>query len=93
MNNFNCVPDYNLIIDEEIYDTLNDYNASRSLINCSFSILHVYIRSISKNVNSLEVYINILHKKSDVIVCSEAWLICCTGFVNIDGYQYYENNS
>ena len=93
MNNINNNNEYNFIVDEDIYDSINEYNISKSSLNCSFSILHFNIRSISKNIHSLEMYINLLNKKPEVIVCSEAWLRCCTGFINIDGYKYYDNNS
>ena len=89
--NFN--DDFNLITEEEIYDSISEYNKSESSLNCSFSILHVNIRSINKNINSLELYLNLLNNKPDVIVCSEAWLRSCNGFVNIDQYNYYSNDS
>ena len=60
MNSKNYDDDYNLIVDEEIYETQTQYNKSKFSLNSSFSIFHSNIRSINKNINSLEMYVQLL---------------------------------
>ena len=51
------------------------------------------IRSIGGNFLHLCTFINSLIITPDIIVCSEAWLMNCNGFIDMQGYSYHSNNS
>ena len=56
-------------------------------------LFHCNVRSINKNLSSLELYIDQLILKPDVIICSEAWLQVAYGMIKLNGYKHYNNES
>ena len=84
--------DFNLN-DELIFDNIQEINENITFSKSEFFALHVNIRSIKKNINQLEMMINMLKCKPDVIVCSECWLIDDIKFIDLSGYTCLNNNS
>lgn len=84
--------DYNLC-DELAFNNVNEINENIIFNNSELMILHVNIRSISKNIANLEALVNTFHNKPDIIICSEAWLKENNNFISIPGYVHFDNNS
>ena len=86
--------DYNdsVLCEENICSDINHFNATLKDKN-GILIFHTNIRSIQNNIQNLQATIESMDKKPDVIICSEAWLSCCIGFVDLPGYKFYTNNS
>ena len=74
--------------DYYIEDTFNDRFESLSINHCCLSILHLNIRSIPRNLSSLQTYLNNLDIQFSVVGISETWLkpynVDCYG---MDGYR------
>ena len=74
--------------DYYIEDTFNDRCETLPINRCSLSILHLNIRSIPRNLSSLQTYLNNLDIQFSVIGISETWLkpynVDCYG---MDGYK------
>ena len=85
MNIFNI--NFNFNINEEIFESIEECNFSNFTKPGELSILHINIRSKSCNIKLLEAFVFRLKNKPDAIICSEAWLPVCHGFVNIQGYD------
>ena len=87
----------NIISIDEIINTEEEFKdtteLNNKLGNKSFVILHVNVRSMSENINKLEVFINLLNNKPAVIVCSETWTIHHIEFFHLSGYKIFYNNS
>lgn len=54
--------------------------------------MYVNIRSIKKNIDKLILTLDLMKKKPEVIVCTEAWLQQKINFIDIPGYDQYNNN-
>ena len=75
---------------------INDYN----LINkkfagfnkCGFGVLHVNIRSVSKNLDELKIYLSQFCFEFDCIILTETWVMDDLDFFCIDGYNHIYNN-
>ena len=65
--------DYNLC-DEMAFNNVEEFNCNENFGDSELLILHVNIRSVSKNLIDLEALINTFLKKPDVLICSEAFL-------------------
>lgn len=75
-------------VDTRVIDSINDCN---NYINTdrnvnSLSLLHINIRSISRNFNQLEILLSQI-KNLDVIVLSETRILSQPGFFHLDGYS------
>lgn len=72
---------------------IQEYNdIQNSLIN-NFEVMHLNIRSMSKNFDELCVFLSQFCKKFDVIVLSETFQIYDKNVFCIDGYQMIYNES
>ena len=76
---FNC----NYYTEQEFNNVLNKINISKCI-----SIIHINARSLIKNYDNIENYLNILsHTFSIIIIISESWLKeCHIGNYNIQNY-------
>lgn len=72
--------DENVTSIEKQYDCLNKLN--QVFVSSNLLILHVNVRSLNANYQNLEILVNSLDIKPDVIVCTETW--------NLDYYRYYQ---
>ena len=54
-----------------------------------FLILHMNIRSLNKNFDSLNLIIKSMQKLPDVVICTETNKIHKINFFNIDNYVMY----
>ena len=68
---------------------INKYIANKN----EFLIMHVNIRSINGNFLHLSTLLDSLIIKPDILVCTEAWLMSCYEFINLQNYSYYTNES
>ena len=59
---------------------------------CSFSLLHLNIRSLECNLHNLTNLLNNLNIKFSVIGISETWLKNCTHSVDIEGYNFFHKH-
>lgn len=59
----------------------------------NFKVLHSNIRSIKKNLNEFECYLNQFSYKPDCIILTETWQIQDLTLHNIEGYNVIYNNS
>ena len=73
------------------YHLENSFNQNITKLNISsksFSIIHTNIRSISKNLNNFDTYLNSLNHEFSVIGLSETWLKPDTvDIFGLDGYN------
>lgn len=67
---------------------------SKFIINCndSLKILHVNIRSINCNFDSLLVLLKRINVKIDIIILSECWLSVCPVTPTLHGYASFRSN-
>lgn len=79
------------ILIEENYNDLDALN--NCLNNTHLLILHLNVRSLNSNFESLEIFIDNLSVKPDVIVCTETWLLPCFAFFNLKDYCVHYNHS
>lgn len=49
-------------------------------------ILHLNIRSISKNYKELDVLLETFDKKPDLVICTETWEFVNTGFFSLKNF-------
>lgn len=70
----------NIISIEKHYNCLSKLN--QAFVSNNVIILHVNVRSLNANHQNLEILINSLHTKPDVIVCTETW--------KLEYYKYYK---
>ena len=85
----------NLIITETNAEevALSDIIDLKNLIKLNdFLILHVNIRGLRTNLNFLEIFIENLIKKPDIIVCSETGRLPCYKYYNLNNYVSYYNH-
>ena len=88
---------YNLS-EEVIFNSVCEINENNEFTKSDILILHVNIRSISKNVSTkislnLDSLICKLQNKPDVIICSEAWLKYRMDSINLPDYVHFNNKS
>ena len=88
---------YNLS-EEVIFNSACEINENNEFTKSDILILHVNIRSISKNVSTkislnLDSLICKLQNKPDVIICSEAWLKYRMDSINLPDYVHFNNKS
>ena len=75
---FNC----NYYTEQEFNNVLNKINISKCI-----SIIHINARSLIKNYDNIENYLNMLSHRFSVIIISESWLKeCHIGNYNIQNY-------
>ena len=70
------------------FNELEEVNKNEEILKSALLILHINIRSIKKNISKIEIIINRLVHKPDIVICSEAWLKEKNQFVDIPGYLY-----
>jgi len=80
----------------EIADNFSDFNKlvanySQNILGCN--ILNTNIRSVLKNVDELEVFIEALDFKLQIIILTETWGLEIANEIYIPGYKTYYNNS
>lgn len=61
-------------------------------ININFTILHQNIRSISKNLNELKIFLSQCNKNIDCVVLSETWKVDNIDIYKMQGYDIIYNN-
>ena len=72
-------PDLNFFNDHSeavssLYYTIDEFScASNSLLKNSFSILQINIRSMNKNFEKLQEYLNVVKGKFSIIAFTETW--------------------
>ena len=71
--------------DETIFNKVVEFNENANFINSDLLVLHVNIRSVRKNIDNLDAFINTFSNKPDVIVCSECWLKDDINFITLNG--------
>ncbi|XP_074102043.1 uncharacterized protein LOC141529430 [Cotesia typhae] len=76
---------------EENFSELSSLNNSLCLED--FMILHLNVRGLNTNFETLELFIEELRIKPDIIVCSETWSLPCYTFFMIKDYDCYYNHS
>lgn len=76
---------------ENSYSDLDSLNSSLNIEN--LLILHLNVRSINSNFEKLEIFIENLTIKPDVIVCTETWALMCYSFFSLNNYDIYYNHS
>ena len=76
---------------EEIFTDL--YNLINTLPNNNFFMVHLNVRSLNTNFNKLELFIEHLVIKPDIIVCTETWLLSCYTFFEMNDYNIFYNSS
>lgn len=87
MQDFNQYENTNRI--EEQLDNLRDLN--QILPPNNLLILHLNVRGLNTNHNNLELLIESMDIKPDVIVCTETWKLEYHKLYNIDNYEIYYN--
>ena len=78
---------------ETIPETIENYNYVTKQNSNFIEVMMINIRSVNKNFNSLLVFLKTLERKPDVIVCSETWKLLCPNYFNVEGYNFYYNQS
>ena len=72
--------------------TFNDLLAtSVTQINNHFTIFHLNIRSLSRNLDNLQNLLSTVQQRFSVVGISETWLHQDQQNVNIDGYNFVHN--
>ena len=72
------------------YD-LDSFNNITFNENHNLKMLHLNIRSYSRNFDELQVYLNNLDVKFPIIFLSETWLASESEFINYQGYTAYHS--
>ena len=88
--------DYNQnLVQNRIAATTNDLNdiLKNSAENNTLCIVHLNIRSINKNFEELEAFLQNISLAPDVLVLSETWKIYDTSLFQLKNYNSYYNNS
>lgn len=87
-----CEPDYSCVIESEL--EIQDIHSLNSVV-CSkdFNILYVNVRGLKTNFKHLEVFIEMLTARPEIIVCSESWYLEIFEFYNLPNYKIYYNQS
>ena len=85
-------PDYSCVIESELefHDT---QSLNRVVCNKDFNILYVNIRGLKTNFKNLEVFIEMLCTKPDLIVCSESRYLEFFELYNLTNYKLHYNHS
>lgn len=58
----------------------------------NFNIVLLNVRSLNRNFNNLEVFIERFTIKPDIIVCTETWLLHDYNCYNLKNYKIFYNN-
>lgn len=76
-------------------ETICDINELNGVISNAeeLIILHVNVRSIDKNFELLNILIEKMNSKPNIIVCSETWKINSLSLYKIEGYNAFYNQS
>lgn len=87
-----CEPDYSCVIESE--SELQDIHSLNSVV-CSkdLNILYINVRGLKTNFKNLEVFIEMLTSRPDIIVCSESWCLEFFEYYNLSNYKIYYNHS
>ena len=86
-------PDVNFCSDDVhcdyyIEDKFNEMLRNDNLCDEDFSLLHLNIRSLQRNLNSLSILLTCLNIKFSLIGVSETWLNDYSHSVDIDGFNF-----
>ena len=86
-------PDVNFCTDDVhcdyyIEDKFNEMLRNDNLCDEDFSLLHLNIRSLQRNLNSLSILLTCLNIKFSLIGVSETWLNDYSHSVDIDGFNF-----
>lgn len=60
--------------------------------NRSLTAFHINIRSFSKNIDEMLVYLDSFKTELDIIVFTECWLSGGEESVTVDGFDFYATN-
>lgn len=83
----------NTSIDTKIINNLQDFMRMKIKLKENLKIFHMNIRSISKNLNELSIFLNQFSEQFDIIILSESWRIYDTSIYNLDNYDLLYNDS
>lgn len=72
---------------EREIDNVNSFNNINITNKCL--VKHLNIRSLNKNFNELEIYIERLQHRPHVIVCTETWYLEHHNFFQIENFNTY----
>lgn len=77
--------------DETVVPSVEELN--KKLGAKDLNIVLINVRSLNKNFNNLEIFIDRFAQKPDVIVCTETWLLHDYKFFQLPDFNTYYNNS
>ena len=87
------IRDYNYTpIETYIVNNRSEYRALSVDNNINFKIFHNNIRSISKNFDEMNIFLEGLNEQFDVLVFTECWKVLNTNLFNKYGYDLLYNN-
>lgn len=75
---------------DDVNNILNSYTTDNKF---KLSLFHTNIRSVAKNFEELELYLELAKNKFDIIVLTETWNVPENNIFNLQGYNKYYNNS
>lgn len=78
-------------IETELCENINEYNKIESETKPDFAVFHLNIRSLSKNIDELLIFLQQFNKKFDAIILSETFQIFDICLFHIDGYELVYN--
>lgn len=79
----------------EDYDTvvIEDINDLNTMKLCQVKIMQMNIRSMQKNFNDFELFLETISVDFDVIILSETFQVEDVGLFNLNGYELIYNNA
>lgn len=80
------------VIKEDEYGDLSELNSKVHLLS-GILILTVNVRSLEANFAKLEIFIERLKFKPDVLICTESWKLKNINFYKLRDYVHYYNYS
>lgn len=81
-----------IIIKEDRYDDVSMLNNKQQLLS-GLLILTLNVRSLDANFSSLELFMERLKSKPDILICTESWRLQNINFYKIKEYVHYYNHS
>ena len=82
-----------LLYKELIFNNCDEFNQNILTSKEDIFILHLNIRSISRNHILLAALIANFTKEPEIIICTESWITHIKGLIDLDGYSMQTNES